>query len=389
MNSLYMKGVVEMKKTKQWGTVTFVCFSLILMAAGVLRLVCGQAMAADKITLVLEVGMPQSVEQSWAGTGKPWTEAVTRRTEGEVVFDTHFGGKLYSMMKMVEGTGSGGVQVGAPFTGYFPPLFPVEALLGTLNYPAFTAPDPTRIAITRILFTEIPAFNDAYKKNNIKKIFTISVPNVGIQSRVPISNIGDFKGLKIRTLGKYMEKSIRAVGAIPINMGYDGTIEAIAKKTLDATIINFSKARDTSLHKVAPHLVWLGDKNMPAHVIPYAYVMNLDAWNKLPQRIKRIMLEEGKKVEMAYAVQSMNEQMAATKQMEKEGGTIHRLSEQDMKEWETRCGDLGLEAAKELDDKGLPGTQTITLIRKLAKLSQAELMAEYDKAWEKEFSLIQ
>lgn len=377
-----------MKKTRKWGKVIFVCFSLMLMTAGVLLFSGGKAMAVDKIKLVLETGFPRTSGQSWGGTGKPWTEAVVKRTDGAVVFETHFGGELATLTDMVKATSSGLVQVGSPYVGYFPSQFPVEALLGTLNYPGFSPSDPTRMVITRVLFAEVPAFNEAYKKNNIKKIFTVSVPNVGVVARVPVSTLNDFKGLKIRTFGKYMSLTLRAAGAVPVTMGYSEMLDALSKKVVDGTITNFAKARDDKMHEIARHVIWLGTTNMPAHVIPYSYVMNLDVWNKLPQEIKRIMLEEGKRVEMEYALESEKEQMIATKQMEKEGATIHTLSQSDMDEWEKRCGDMASAAAKELDDKGLPGTQTMTIIKKLAKLSMPELMAEYDKAWEKEFALI-
>jgi TRAP-type C4-dicarboxylate transport system substrate-binding protein len=377
-----------MEKTKELGRVVVICFILMLVTVGVLWLGNGQSMAAEKIKLVLEAGMPKSVEQTWAGTGKPWTEAVTKRTEGQVEFDPHFGGELVSMMELVKGTGTGLVQVGCPYTGYFPSQFPVEAILGTLNYPAFTPPDPTRIAITRILFSEIPAFDEAYTKNNIKKIFTVSVPNIGVVSTVPISTLKDFKGVKIRTFGKYMSQSVSAVGAVPVNLPYSELIDALSKRVLGATLINFTNARDSKIHEVARHIVWLGPNNMPAHVMPYSYVMNLDTWKKLSPQIKRIMLEEGKRVEMEYAVHSMKEQVVATKQMEKEGATIHHISQKDMDEWTKLCGDLGSQAAKELDEKGQPGTKTITLIRQLAKLPMPELMAAYDKAWEKEFAQV-
>ena len=378
-----------MKKVINIGKMTFVCFSLMIMAAGVLLLSDGKAMAADTIKLVLETAFPQTSGQSWGGTGKPWTDAVTKRAKGAVEFDTHFGGELANLKAMVKATGSGLVQVGSPYVGYFPSQFPVEALLGTLNYPGFTPSDPTRMVITRVLFAKVPAFNEAYEKNNIKKIFTISVPNVGVVSRLPISTLDDFKGLKIRTFGKYMSMTMRAAGAIPVTLSYSEMLDALSKKVVAGTITNFSKARDDKMYEIAPHVVWLGTTNMPAHVIPYSYVMNLDAWNKLPKQIKLIMLEEGKRVEMEYALFSEKEQMIATKEMEGHGATIHTLSQNDMDEWKKRCGDMGAMAAKDLDGKGLPGTQTMEIISKLAKLPMPELMAEFDKAWEKEFSMIQ
>lgn len=377
-----------MKKKRGFSIVICIYLIAILIPALILSISHNQAMADEKIKLVVETAFPRTSGQSWGGTGKPWTEAVAKRANGAVEFDIHFGGELASLKDMVKATGSGLVQVGSPYVGYFPSQFPVEALLGTLNYPAFTPSDPTRMVITRVLFAEIPAFSEAYRKNNIKKIFTISVPNVGVVSRVPINTLNDFKGLKIRTFGKYMSMTLRSVGAVPITMSYSEMLDALSKKVVDGTITNFAKARDDKMHEIASHVVWLGTTNMPAHVIPYSYVVNLDVWNKLPKQLKRIMLEEGKRVEMEYALHSEKEQMIATKQMEREGATIHTLSQSDMEEWKKRCGDMGSAAAKELDEKGHPGTQTMELIMKLAKLSMPELMAKYDKAWEKEFALI-
>jgi hypothetical protein len=59
-----------------------------------------------------------------------------------------------------------------------------------------------------------------------------------------------------------------------------------------------------------------------------------------------------------------------------------------MNEWKKRCGDMGAIAAKDLDDKGLPGTKTMNIIRRMAQLPMSELMAEYYKAWDKEFAMI-
>jgi TRAP-type transport system periplasmic protein len=376
-------------KLKNYFSIGICVFLLLTFSVSSINLVFpGKALAAEKIKLVLETGMAKSVKQAWGGTGQPWTEAVTKRTNGGIVFDAHFGGELVGMMDMLKGISSGLVQVGGPFVGYWPSQFPLEGTLGTLNYPAFNPPDPVRVAITRILFAKIPEFNDAYKMNNLKKIFIISVPNVGIVSRLPINTLADFNGLKIRTFGKYMSQTVKVAGMTPVNLSYSELIDAISKKVIDATIINFGNARDVRLHEVAKHVIWLGDNNMPAHVIPYSYSMNLNAWNKLPQEYKRIMLEEGKRIEMEYAFQSVKEQIAAAKQMEEEGATIHRLSQKDMDEWGRMCGDLGSEAGKDLDSKGLPGTKAITLIRELAELPMDELMVEYEKAWEKEFELL-
>lgn len=364
------------------------CLILVLVGALLISIGNKPAGAAGKIKFILETGLPQAHEQTWDGTGKPWTEGVADRTGGTVVFESHFGGELVSMIDLVRGAGSGIIDIGSPFLGYYPSEFGMEALLGTLTYPVFTLGDPERVAITRVLYADVPAFSEAYRKSDVKKIFTIACPGWGVVSRVPISTLKDFKGVKIRTFGTYIPKMMRAAGAVPVTIPFSEVLDALHKKVVDGTFVNISNARDIKLHEVAPHIVQLGPKNIPGYVIPYSYVINLKTWNKLPQQIKRIMLEEGKRVEMEYAFYSLREQSIAAKQMEKAGGTLHMLSDKDLKEWAKRCGDFEGSAAKALDDKGLPGTETMALIKKLAKLPMTELMVQFYNAWEKEFALI-
>ena len=373
---------------KNFSVVGCILLTLTLIPALWVSISTGPVMAADKIKLVLETGLIKTAKQTWGESAEPWTKAITERTNGAVEFQCHFGGEMASMMDLVKATGSGLVDVSAIFTGYFPSQFPLEATYGALYSPNYTLEDPERIAITRILYVEFPEIAQAYTKNKIKKLFTISTPGIGIISRVPITKIDDFKGLKIRTLGTNLSRLIKAAGAVPVSIAYSDVLDGLHKKIIDGTITNMSLARDMKMHEVAPYVLWLGEKLLPAHAISYSYAMNLDRWNKLPADVKRIILEESKKVEMSYAKYSLMEQPLASKQMEKEGAKVHVFSQKDLDEWGERLGDIETLAAKELDEQGYSGTKSMSLIKKLSELSAAELMAEYDKAWEQEFALI-
>lgn len=377
-----------MGKKKSLGRLGHVGFFLTLLFIVPVLMMAMPVLAANKIILSTETGLPEAHEQTWSGTGKPWTQAVAKRSGGTVEFKLHFGGELVSMIDLMRGVGSGMVNIGSPFTGYYPSEFAMEALLGTLTYPTFRPPDPPRMAITKILYANIPAFSAAYKRANVRKLFTISCPGWGIVSRVPVTKLSDLKGLKIRTFGTYIPKMLRAAGATPVTLPFSEVIDALHKRVVDGTFINLSNARDLKLQDIAKHIVMCGTDGIPGHVIPYAYVINLGTWKKLPAKIKRIMLEEGKRVEMEYAHFSAKEQLIAAKQMEKSGATLHKLSAKDLSEWAKRCGDFPSAAGKDLDKKKLPGTETIALIKKLAKLPMADLMKRYDTAWQKEISMI-
>ena len=377
------------KKLKELSVV--VCYlSLVLVVLGAwgLRPTGKQAMAAEKIVLTTETGNPPAMDQTWGRTGKPWTEAVTKRTNGTVQFKSHFAGELASMIDLMRALGSGMVNVGVPYLGYYPSEFALETYLGSLTHPSFTLGDAERIIITRVLYSEIPAFAEAYKKNNLKKIFSVSCTSWQVLSRVPISTLKDFKGVKIRTFGTYIPKMLRAVGAVPVTVPFSEVVDALQKKVADGTFGNLANFYDLKVYEVAKHIVFLGVKGIPGHVVPYSWAMNLNDWNKLPVDIKRIMLEEGKRVEMEYGNYSFTEQMIAVKEMEKRGCIRHTLSDSDLKRWAELCGDFQSEVSKELDGKGLPGTETMAYIKKLSKLPLNELKVRYDKAWEKEFALL-
>ena len=373
---------------KKWMCQLGLSFVFALLVAVPVLGIALPAVAADKIVLNTETGLPQSHEQTWGGTGKPWTEAVAKRSNGAVEFKLHFGGELSSMIDLLRGIGSGVVNVGSPYTGYYPSEFAMETYLGSLTIPSFRLPEPQRMAMTRILYADIPAFSEAYKKSNVKKIFTISCPGWGIVSRVPVTTLKDLKGLKIRTFGTYIPKMISAAGAVPVTIPFSEVLDAMQKKVVDGTFVNLSNARDSKLYEVAKHIVMCGAEGIPGYVSPYAWAMNLDVWNKLPSDIKRLMLEEGKRVEMEYARYDEEEQLRAARQMEKAGATLHTLSEDVLREWDNNCKGFEAAAAKDLDGKKLPGTEAIEMIKNLSKLPMPKLMELYEKAWEKEFAMI-
>ncbi|MGD9241392.1 MAG: TRAP transporter substrate-binding protein DctP [Desulfobacterales bacterium] len=379
---------MKIKMKSKLSIVGCILLTLTLMLALLMSIGGGQAMAAEKTTLVLETGLAKTAAQTWSESAEKWTKRITGRTDGAVQFDCHFGGELVSMIDILKGTSSGMIDVGACFTGYYPAQFPMDTSYGTLYTPAFTLEDPERVAITRILYAKLPAVSEAFTKNNLKKLFTLSTPGAGIICSHPIDSLKDFKGLKIRTFGKNMPALIKAVGAVPVSFAFSEVLDGLHKGVIDGTVTNLALGRDMKLDEVAPHVIWLGPKNFPGHMIAYSYVMNLKKWNSLPASVQRIILEESKIIEMAYAEYSVKEQAIASQQMVKRGATAHTLSDADLKEWQKRLGDIQTIAAKALDEKGLPGTESMAMIKKLAKLSWSDLMDEYDKAWEQEYALI-
>lgn len=347
------------------------------------------AAPAQAIKLTYADPSPATADQSWAKTGKPWSEAVKKRWDGKFELETFFGGSLVSNRNDVPKTvGKGMADIGASMTSNNPSEFPMD-IIGNIAHPNIRLGGVEITMMGRILFAEIPGFEEQCTKNNLKRLFIVASAGLQIACKKPINTLADFKGIKIRTFGTNVPKMLQVVGAVPVAMAFHDVLEALDKGVIDAGISNPLSIRDLKWNEVAPHIILLGEKGIPPLLdAGYQYNINLDTWKKLPQDLRRIMLEEGKKVELEYSKYSAEETGKAIKYIQGKGAILHTLSEADLKKWGELCPDFLSDTAKALDAKGLPGTKTVSRLRELAAMSTKDLTSLWEKAWEKEFASI-
>lgn len=220
-----------MKKERPLAVVWGICLSISVIGL-VLGLVPG-AYAAATPAKPIELSL-----SFWGTTDEPigkivneYSTEINQRTNGMVKITIYWGGSLTSGPQAYEGVVGGLSQMALVMYPYNPGRFPL--IMG------WTLPLP--VASTRAA-TQI--FNESVEKFKPKELadtklmyFTSTSAALPMSVKKPLRTIGDFKGLKIRTLGN-MALYMKDLGATPVSMPINDLYSSLDKGVVDATINN-------------------------------------------------------------------------------------------------------------------------------------------------------
>jgi TRAP-type C4-dicarboxylate transport system substrate-binding protein len=137
-----------------------------------------------------------------------------------------------------------------------------------------------------------------YQRYGLKLVAYAMTPDGGYQifTRQPIGASGDLQGRKIRGNATY-QSVLTMLGASVVNLPPGELYTAVDKGVVDGAAWPITGLLDYRLNEVAKYLV------RPAFGFTgYPIFMNLAAWSRLADADKKILLDEGRKLEeQAYA----------------------------------------------------------------------------------------
>ncbi|MBI4283025.1 MAG: TRAP transporter substrate-binding protein DctP [Chloroflexi bacterium] len=318
--------------------------------------------------------------QTVLGTVNPFTEAVNKRWGGKFQVTVHSDGSLLSYKEMVKGVSSGVADMGFMQTSYDPSLFNSHAI----DYlPLFRGtPAYDNIIIARIMHEEFPVFNEEMDKQNLMVIYKVSTGPLDILTSKKVEKLEDIKGLRLRTSGKYGPMFLEAAGAVPVAMHFSDVYEATQKGVIDGGVSTPTAFRDGLWSKVAKYFVYWRSINALGSGMFNA--MSITKWKSLPLELRKVMLEEGKKVEAAFGKTMDQQDLEAIETMKKNDGMITvKLTAAEMQTWESKTPDLLEAYSKDMAALGIPGDKIVARLKQLLAMSTAEREKLFDQAWEK------
>src|SRR4030042_111950 len=105
-------------------------------------------------------------------------------------------------------------------------------------------------------------------------------------TKKPVRNIGDAKGLKVRSPGGHQTQYIKAIGAEPIFMPLGDVYLAMETGTIDGIVTCPPQFLAFKLHEVAKHGVVA-----TFGCVSEGVIMNLGSWKKIPEELRPIFDE--------------------------------------------------------------------------------------------------
>jgi TRAP-type C4-dicarboxylate transport system substrate-binding protein len=275
-----------------------------------------------------------------------------------------YGGSIVKPKGVLEGIKLGLGDIGIVTTIFHSSKLPSQALSAVTP---FIAPDARAVAqaIDEIA-KEFPTMQKEFEKQNQVYLATgVVLDTYQVFSRNPIASLKDVEGGKVAGAGMNLRYLEGINGAVGVRGGLTDFYSMLQTGLVDHAMLWPEAAKTFKIAEVAPHML----KADLGAVNSKTVTVNADYWKKLPDEVKQVLQE----VAVAYRDQvagvAMDRAAASREAYESQGGTIVDIDGGDRKGWADAMPNIAAEWAKNLDDKGEPGTDMLKAY--MGKLSKA------------------
>lgn len=267
-------------------------------------------------------------------------EEVEKATDGKIQIEVMAGGTLGGERDTVELAMLGGVDIvtcaNSVLTQWIPEMSILDqAYLYTNEEQAHGAVDgPVGELIEREALKKLNLHVIGYMESGFRNVF----------SKKPITEIGDFRGIKIRTMqNPYHMAAFESFGAIPTAMAASEQFTALQQGTIDACENAISNCLNNGFYEVTKDITYSN------HAFVYIVVSMSDhAWSRIPEELRPVFMEA---VERGY-----NQERALLKQanedatviLKEKGVTFHEI---DVASLQKAYQDLALQKGFQFDSE--------------------------------------
>jgi len=284
-----------------------------------------------------------------------WKKEVEKRTNGKVVVNTYPGGTLLGAKNMMDGVIAGQADIGNLSMAYQPGRFIVT------NATSLPLGIPNALKGSQVLWNVWEKYQpEEFAKVKVLAMFTTAPTN--IMSKVPVRTLEDLKGLDLRASGGAAQV-LAAWGANPVGMPMPATVEALQKGVVKGLFSSLDVMKDFKFAETCKY-VTITD----TVIYPFAVVMNMDSWNKLPQDVQKVM--DDLRVEQSeWTGTYMDNHVKAAMEWAKTEQNVEviTLSAAEKAKWDAKLVPLTEKWAANAKSKGFPADAIVDDIKVLIK----------------------
>ncbi len=263
--------------------ILFPALILVLALAAV-----GTAFAADPKVYTLKMSTQLNENSPMVGGFKEWSKRVAERTNGKLIIEVYPSAQLGSDEDVIE-QAIQGVNVAVLTDGGRMGNYTRD--IGIIGMPYIADNYDGVLAMTATQTFE-GWVKDLAEKNGIRVLsFNWYDGPRHFLTNKPIRTPADLKGVRIRTPGAPVwSKSVAALGATPIAMGWTDTYNGVQSKAVDGCEAQHTASYGLRLYEVLKYI------NKTGHFQLVNGIIVGEAWfRKLPAEYQKILVEECRK----------------------------------------------------------------------------------------------
>jgi TRAP-type transport system periplasmic protein len=249
--------------------------------------VTGVQTAAPAATIVMKMGIATVNDQQheWL---KRYKTAVERDSKGRIEVQIYPASQLGSIPRMIEDTQFGSIQGYAGPAEFFAGVDPRYQVLGA---PAlFDSPEQAQ----RVL--EDPELNTPFlalgEAKGLKGIGLYYYADNGFNTRRPVHDVADLKGMKIRDYGGAMQEALmKSLGVTGVPMPLDQVMPALQQGAIDGTVSGITTTTALKYYDTAKYFAPLN-----ISILAVVVVVSKEWYQTLPPDLQRIVADDGRSV---------------------------------------------------------------------------------------------
>lgn len=256
-----------------------------LAAAAAGLLIGGAALAqAKEIKLNSWLGPMHPIN---TGGYNPFIKAVEAETGGALKFRLFLSGSLLDSRGTLPGVRDGVVDGGFLVLSFHPAEFPHATTFTDLAMVGTDALSAAA-AVTETVLLHCPPCQADAKKQNTVFFGAYATTAYNIMSRTPVKSLEDLKGKKVRSFGGAIDRWLRELGAVAVNVDATMAYEGLSKNTLDAVMLPVADLGAYNLWDVAPNVTLLNVGSFKSNT---TVGFNRDFWRGLTLEQRKVFLK--------------------------------------------------------------------------------------------------
>ena len=320
---------------------------------------CGKSSEAGEENYNLKFSLAVSESNFQAESWRTWADAVTEATDGRVTFTFYYDDTLIDANAEYQQLLSGVADI-ADVHRYANDGFNISEVWKSLTS---GIPEDAAVDFSYRLYEEFDAISDEFKDVKVlAQGFNGGTMYQLLTVNKEVKQPSDLAGLTIWCEADW-NGFVEKCGATPVNTPFSEVYSSLQKNMYDGMLIPTETLQSCNFAEVCKYCVKL---NLSYASAP-GHLMNMDTWNSLPDDIKEIIDSEEIRsvVEKANVEGFKSAEEGAMEWAEETYGTKEVvLTDQQHDAFMELVKEANLEKAKELDSKGLPGTEIVEALAK-------------------------
>lgn len=293
----------------------------------------------------------------WVDGGQVFTDAVTEATGGNIKWEVFPAGQLGKDNLAVVTSGLADISIIA--TSYAPEKFPVSSVSELPGLYASACEGTGRF--WHLAKEGGPIDVAEYDPLGIRVLYVLTLPPYTLMTtRKAVGTKAELEGLKIRANGPAMDKTIRALGAVPVRVPSSEMYDASSRGTIDGAVYPYGGVTPYKLEEVLHY----GTQGAMLGSGSILIAMSQKGWDSLSDDMKTAFDAAAAKAQRNLCeAQDRQEAMFRDEIVARAGFTVVELSQEERDLWQTALSSVAEDWAKEMDAQGKNGSALLDAYR--------------------------